>query len=81
MEEPIVISPNPFSKDVFITNTSGAIQAIALFDVKGKKHFELNNPSENVIQLKDEVISLPAGIYFVRIITANQSYSYRIVKQ
>jgi hypothetical protein len=80
MEEPIVISPNPFSKDVFVTNTSGAIQAIALFDVKGKKHFELNNPSENVIQLKDEVISLPAGIYFVRIITANQSYSYRIVK-
>lgn len=81
MEEPVVISPNPFSKDVFITNTSGTIQAIVLFDVQGKKHVELNNPSENVIQLKDEVISLPAGIYFVRIITANQSYSYRIVKQ
>jgi hypothetical protein len=81
MEEPIVISPNPFSKDVFITNTSGTIQAIVLFDVQGKKHYELNNPSENVIQLKDEVINLTAGIYFVRIITANQSYSYRIVKQ
>lgn len=72
-EKAILIYPNPASNELNF-ETNSPIETIQLIDISGKTMaFE---PSSRI-----DVSNLPAGIYFVRITTKNQTYVRKVVKK
>ncbi|HYX09365.1 MAG TPA: HYR domain-containing protein [Bacteroidales bacterium] len=74
----ISVYPNPTTGKIYIKCTTQNIQALNILDVFGKKVVEKNYSSENrTIDLSE----LKNGIYILNILTANEVYTTKIVKE
>ncbi|MCL2511042.1 MAG: Ig-like domain-containing protein, partial [Bacteroidales bacterium] len=79
-EEPslddIYVYPNPTSGELRIENGKLKIENVEIYDVLGKKQKTIFNFQLSTFNLTD----LPAGVYFVRILTENEVVVRRIIK-
>lgn len=66
--------PNP-TKDV-LNITLNEIQTVEIYDLSGKMMFSEEHPDSRI-----DVSSLPQGVYFVKIITDNDYYTEKFIKQ
>ena len=71
----IVLYPNPVKDILYIDAKGVAINTILITDVTGKTIMSQNNTSQIELQ------QLPAGMYFVKIISRQNSYQDKFIKQ
>ncbi len=78
--EIVRVYPNPATSTITISTPQGSITAIALFDVTGRAVNAVRLTStDKTITL--DVSSLPAGIYFGRVLIGELERSFKWVKQ
>jgi len=81
------VYPNPTTGKLEVTNyalnqVQGRIDGIEIFDVNGKKMKSENRKTEiEKSKILIDIAHLPAGIYFVKVITDNGEVTKKIVKQ
>jgi len=68
------VLPNPFSENIRIDCTS-PIESIQIYNVLGKIVFCQNNPSPEL-----NLSSITSGIYLLRLISGNQVFQQKIIK-
>jgi hypothetical protein len=78
-EQQISIYPNPTTGELKIDNGELRIENIFVFDMVGKKVME--HKGENVTLHKIDLSTLPTGVYFVRIQTANEVITQKVIRE
>ena len=74
------IHPNPVKEDLYIDLQSKTIDAVLLFDLNGRQIFQRNfKDSSSSVQLI--LPNLETGLYLVHIISNNQTYQRKLIKQ
>ena len=71
----VVLYPNPVKDILYIDAKGLAINTILITDVTGKTIISQNNASQINVQ------QLPAGMYFVKIISGQNTYQDKFIKQ
>ncbi|WP_418512141.1 T9SS type A sorting domain-containing protein, partial [Corallibacter sp.] len=70
----VTLYPNPVSDRLFIKSTE-TIKAVTIYNVNGQLIKEVNTLGKSI-----DVASLPSGLYFVKINTANGETTKKIIK-
>ncbi|MBI4646729.1 MAG: T9SS type A sorting domain-containing protein [Bacteroidia bacterium] len=72
-----LLYPNPANKYILLHNT-GSIKSIIISDITGKQMNELNPDTDSMII---DINSLPAGIYFLSILShTDEIHTVRFIK-
>jgi len=78
----IIVFPNPVNNKLFIiNNTNEQTEQIVLFDALGKKVLNKLFTPTNSLEISLDVSTLTAGIYIVKVKTANKDYCIKLVKR
>ena len=72
----IGVTPNPTTGELSITNYELGITNVEVYDIYGKKYHLITSSSNHLIT----IFHLPAGLYFVKIITENGVFVEKVVK-
>ena len=72
----ITLVPNPTTGELSITNYELGITNVEVYDIYGKKHHLITSSSNHLIN----IVSLPAGIYFIKISTEVGDVVRKIIK-
>jgi len=68
------VLPNPFSETIQI-DCASPIESIEIYNTLGQLVYHQNNPSPEV-----SLISIPSGVYLLRIISGSQLFQQKIIK-
>ncbi|PQB04639.1 DUF1028 domain-containing protein [Aureitalea marina] len=80
LSQNIGLSPNPVTDRLNIMTVDGIrVDQVSVFDISGKQLMQINNSGSSQIYL--DTASLPAGVYFARILTDQGSLTKRFIKQ
>ncbi len=77
-KQSIEVYPNPAKDKIHICTSGESISGLGLYDLQMKL---LSKQSVNASQTQLNISSLPAGIYFIRVATAQKVYVERVVKR
>jgi hypothetical protein len=77
LQDAIKVYPNPTNGSVFIETTLTSPSVFMLMDINGK----LIKQESFVGNVKVALEDLNAGVYFIKINTADNSVNYKVVKQ
>ncbi len=81
-ENEVSIYPNPFNTNINIRLSSREAVDIEIEDVLGRTYLLLNDePSDQTIQINMDSYNLNPGIYFLRIRSANNLVTQKIIKK
>ena len=73
------ISPNPFSSQISLTYSGDENSSISIFDNLGRIVEQLQMPEESYSIMLGE--KLAKGIYTLRVVSTNETKSFRLVKE
>ncbi len=77
------ILPNPATNDVTLyqKQNNASIKSLQLFNIEGKLIWQKNQFDRNVQNEKIALTSFPSGIYYLKIVDANELTTLKLVKQ
>ncbi len=78
INDELMVYPNPHNGEFEVASNSGKIRSIVVTDIAGRKVYEQQDASSNT---SIRLTHLPAGVYYVQIITDNNRYVTKTVKQ
>ena len=76
----LLLYPNPTTGKLTITNYELRITGIEVFDVYGRKQKAENRKQKAESEIGIDISHLPAGVYFVKVSTENQTITKKISK-
>lgn len=71
------VLPNPFTEELTVNLNSPNVELLELRNLNGQVVFSSNEFNENISILTSH---LPAGIYFLTVLTSSESHSVKLVK-
>ncbi len=76
--EGITAYPNPVNGKLYLKNIPSTVSQFELFDVTGKKLEVMKiNAAESILHLE----KYPSGVYYLKVISSNEQFTHKIIKQ
>ncbi len=79
-ENPVLVWPNPFGKEVLVTVLDTAVTRVLVFDINGRFIMAFENPTTLARDLERALPGLRRGLYLMQVFTNDGQQNIKLIK-